>query len=134
MLGLKGASLWNCCSNSARSAPRIFFAALCIKTKIMSSKVEIAIDASKVDIAINEENKKLKAQLDTLLKEKDILMSVAAGNYKYEEEFKEICKEYFSEALIEDAKKCPDGWGMVGEYFYEEYSGFDHSDMVVNIV
>ena len=60
---------------------------------------------------VKEENEKLK-------QEKDVLMAVAAGNWKRGDEFKEICQEYFTEEYIQSCVG-DKGSALVGEYFQD---------------
>ena len=65
----------------------------------------------KTILEVMKENEKLK-------KEKDVLMAVAAGNWKRGDEFKEICKEYFTEEYIQICVGDKDST-LVGEYFQD---------------
>ena len=58
---------------------------------------------------LEKENEKLK-------EEKSVLMAVAAGNYKRGDEFKAICREYFTAEYIDSCVRAMDA-ALVSEYF-----------------
>ena len=58
---------------------------------------------------LEKENEKLK-------EEKSVLMAVAAGNYKRGDEFKAICREYFTAEYINSCARGMDS-ALVSEYF-----------------
>ena len=60
-------------------------------------------------LPLHKENEKLK-------KEKSVLMAVAAGNYKRGDEFKAICREYFTAEYINSCARGMDS-ALVSEYF-----------------
>jgi uncharacterized protein YigA (DUF484 family) len=59
---------------------------------------------------------KLEARIAELEKEKSVLMAVAAGNYNRGEEFKAICREYFTAEYIDSCVRAMDA-ALVSEYF-----------------
>ena len=61
----------------------------------------------------------LEAKVGRLEYEKDVLMAVASGNYKRGDEFKALCKDYFSAEYIESCVGDKDS-ALVGEYFEED--------------
>eukprot|EP00964_Phaeocystis_antarctica_P035939 scaffold20548_cov105-Phaeocystis_antarctica.AAC.1 len=58
----------------------------------------------------------LEKENEKLDKEKSVLMAVAAGNYKRGEEFKAICREYFTAEYIDACARGMDS-ALVSEYF-----------------
>ena len=58
----------------------------------------------------------LEKENDKFKKEKSVLMAVAAGNYKRGEEFKAICREYFTAEYIDACARGMDS-ALVSEYF-----------------
>ena len=58
----------------------------------------------------------LENENDKFKKEKSVLMAVAAGNYKRGEEFKAICREYFTAEYIDACARGMDS-ALVSEYF-----------------
>ena len=58
----------------------------------------------------------LEKENERLEKEKSVLMAVAAGNYNRGEEFKAICREYFTADYIDLCVRAMDA-ALVSEYF-----------------
>ena len=58
----------------------------------------------------------LEKENERLEKEKSVLMAVAAGNYKRGDEFKAICREYFTAEYINVCARGMDS-ALVSEYF-----------------
>ena len=58
----------------------------------------------------------LEKENERLEKEKSVIMAVAAGNYNRGEEFKAICREYFTAEYIDSCVRAMDA-ALVSEYF-----------------
>ena len=81
----------------------------------METRAEDAVDTQRLKAQIAD----LKEELANLKKEKDVLMAVASGNWNRGDEFKQICREYFTEEYIQSCVGDQDS-ALVGEYFEDD--------------